>query len=577
METFYSFVVDKNPSFYYQGWIIANSLIKNSNISANKIIVNAVKGVDENWLQHFRNLGVNVVEIEAFGDKKFCNKVQQLENSIIEKADCLILLDTDMIVLKDIQEIADTEFVKGRIVGGPNPSIETISEIFKIAGLKNSAKKIKIEFHPKHKTFSNYFNGGLYVIPAKYIHKINQSWKNWILWLIENKILLEKSNKINNIDQVAFLLSIVELEIPTNSLNSQYNFPISANKPIFPRILHYHKKLNGAGLLQNVNQNNFELNKAINFANAFIIDEIKSYFPENFDETIQKIILSYFTDLEIETLNKTNLFLHIGTSKTGTKSIQKFLEYNRENLKSQTFLYPNYNDVFNRRSFVKALLNGDIKKITGFIKEIIKQTDSNTKNIIFSHEALYFQLFEYQYVSKNLLLALSSICQIKIIVFLRPQPDFIESLYKQYIINCPKKYPLSINKYIELEKTKLNLDYNKSLEIFENDFGIKTISIFNYNKNIISSFCNYLNFNNNNNDEFYIHTSISKKQTNIIKFFIPTIPNRLRKIFIRFISILPIKDNENRHFLTANERTEIAEKYEEGNQHIAKKHSVELR
>ncbi len=56
METFYSFVVDKNPSFYYQGWILANSLIKNSNISPDKIIVNAVKGVDEKWLEHFKNI-----------------------------------------------------------------------------------------------------------------------------------------------------------------------------------------------------------------------------------------------------------------------------------------------------------------------------------------------------------------------------------------------------------------------------------------------------------------------------------------------------------------------------------------
>jgi len=57
-KIYYSCLMDSKPTFYYQTWILINSLIKLAEITPQNIFLHHTPEVDTIVLDEFRNLGI---------------------------------------------------------------------------------------------------------------------------------------------------------------------------------------------------------------------------------------------------------------------------------------------------------------------------------------------------------------------------------------------------------------------------------------------------------------------------------------------------------------------------------------
>lgn len=164
------------------------------------------------------------------------------------------------------------------------------------------------------------------------------------------------------------------------------------------------------------------------------------------------------------------LYLHVGTPKTATSSIQKFLTENRKVLEKYGYCYPRsqhkYPGVNPRRNghflFGKVNENGQRckKKEALYYKEGIQQVASAFQlydNVILSDESIWYCL---SYFKKTLLEKLKEEAnrqqfQIKVIVYLRRQDAFLLSRWNQAIKqNTSFAATLSCDDYFAVEQQK---------------------------------------------------------------------------------------------------------------------------
>ena len=130
------------------------------------------------------------------------------------------------------------------------------------------------------------------------------------------------------------------------------------------------------------------------------------------------------------------LYLHIGTNKTGTTSIQNFLEKNSENLKSNGILYPDVGRLHGAHYIVSASLgfkaNPDAYKDilinpTSLKKKLLKEiNESKCKKIIISSEDFMLKTKDYKTVQDFF-----SGFDVRVIVYLRRHDEWWESAYIQ--------------------------------------------------------------------------------------------------------------------------------------------------
>ena len=244
--------------------------------------------------------------------------------------------------------------------------------------------------------------------------------------------------------------------------------------------------------------------------------------------------------------NKKTITIHIGTPKTGTTSIQEYLERNEEALykagclvpKTSRRVKPNHTllanycininriteiSIRNRIHTVKAL-----KKFRrNFPKELrteIKQFHGD--NVVFSSEQCYGRLTTAKELKKLKALFRGLDYQIKIIVYIREQTDMLCSLYSSEM-KQGKTYP--INGVSEFKKRAM-YDYNGKLKIWEEVFGIQNIvlRIFDkehlFEKDIISDFCHTIQIPRYKNEAIYRNTSLNAKQCEYLRIANPYIP-----------------------------------------------------
>ena len=274
MKINYSCVVDNHDKFKKQGWIWLNSLIALGGINPDNIWVHCVVGMDSEYIKKCEKIGANVEIIEPFGDKKYCNKLAQMSNAKLKDADVVILMDTDMIMLKNFEEqLVDLDCICGKIVDLPhNPPKHVIDEVYQIAGLTKTLPDYLTECEPSY-TYGANFNGGLYVIPRKYYDIIETDWQKWALWLLENGKPMYDAGKEAHIDQVSFSMTVQENELNIKYLNRAYNYPLPYDfgaDEDYPYILHYHDYVDADFLMALDYEPTGNIKKAVDTANGFI-------------------------------------------------------------------------------------------------------------------------------------------------------------------------------------------------------------------------------------------------------------------------------------------------------------------
>ena len=213
--------------------------------------------------------------------------------------------------------------------------------------------------------------------------------------------------------------------------------------------------------------------------------------------------------------------IHIGQSKTGTSSIQSFLAKNRQNLKSEGFLFPDvfYNqmplNVLEHNALADALA-GYMRYPNFTVRDYFEQFQRQAKEydchtIILSAESFFGapQIWRvpdedafwkaHELKIKNLSNFIQG-ADVQIIVYLRPQSYWFESAISHLVYI----EGLLGHKVYESDEQLFNflkphLDYRRIINIWCSAFSQEKISILPFdkeqfkNKNIIDDFCYQLN------------------------------------------------------------------------------------
>lgn len=196
------------------------------------------------------------------------------------------------------------------------------------------------------------------------------------------------------------------------------------------------------------------------------------------------------------------LYIHIGTPKTGTTSIQNFLLENEQELKKYGIAHPHmefgemkekYRVKRNGNFLVyKSELCGEEEERTreeqqyyrqGF--EVIKQEAKTADKIVVSDEAIWYRqnsrdMF-WQGVRKN---TKRAGCDLKVVVYLRRQDLFVQAVWNQsvkYVVRDSRNF----QRYLKSEALKSNnLDYYKTLIHIADCIGKENLIVRVYEKEI---------------------------------------------------------------------------------------------
>lgn len=206
------------------------------------------------------------------------------------------------------------------------------------------------------------------------------------------------------------------------------------------------------------------------------------------------------------------IFIHIGTTRTGTTSIQKFLAANRLHLQQQNLVFPtctktannailSYYATLNDAPYSKTHFwqKNEIIEFPGTLKaEIIPHIESG-KNIVFTNEALFKRLkTDEQFARLKSIFEPYKSHTIKIIVYLRRQDDHLISFHTTGI-RKGKKTTIDFNKIDD------DLFYDVMLDRFAHFFGKENLVVKIYDGNkfiegkLIKNFLNVLGVKPNEN------------------------------------------------------------------------------
>lgn len=219
----FSFIVDVDPKFAYQGYYLARSLIEHCVDGPGDVHVQFTADVPDDTRALFSALGCTRHSIERFGDGRYCNKLAQLANLHSLDFKIVVLLDTDMIAVGDIRPFLSATHLVAKPVDLPNPSVATLAEIAADAGMKMLPTAVSVDASDEV-TLSGNFNGGFYGIPKHICREVDAEWRRWALWLISNIEPLRKSGKEIHVDQVSMWLAVNMSGLPYRHAASNVNY-----------------------------------------------------------------------------------------------------------------------------------------------------------------------------------------------------------------------------------------------------------------------------------------------------------------------------------------------------------------
>lgn len=191
------------------------------------------------------------------------------------------------------------------------------------------------------------------------------------------------------------------------------------------------------------------------------------------------------------------VYLHIGTMKTGTSALQRFLDTNREYLKEQGFLYPRLElglpeqFFFRNGHFVvyyagrKNLLdqNVDQQEVIKMACRQLGELAENIENIVLSDELIWHYAAKKQDFWTELAESFRKInCDLKIILYLRRQDTFIESLYS-HAVKSNHKMAGEFSDYLKGNVVKkFVMDYDSGIKELERQLGRENLLIRIYDQ-----------------------------------------------------------------------------------------------
>jgi hypothetical protein len=216
-----------------------------------------------------------------------------------------------------------------------------------------------------------------------------------------------------------------------------------------------------------------------------------------FAKEIAELLKPSETSLEQPEALKLKLIIHAGTPKTGTTSLQIYLDKKQRKLRGKGILYPhNLEKAQNPTApkhqwFEKNLVTTHLANFLENVKNIISQVKEDTHTIILSSEGIYNCWWDFPEQSKDVLSELGKLFDIEIWVWFREPLAFIESYYKQCIRNpqvqgnpCYGK-DLSFAEMLDIPWFTQHLNYQGFVNECQTLFGENKVSVFNYQGDVV--------------------------------------------------------------------------------------------
>lgn len=196
-------------------------------------------------------------------------------------------------------------------------------------------------------------------------------------------------------------------------------------------------------------------------------------------------------------VKKLKLIIHAGTPKTGTTSLQTYLDKKQRKLRGKGILYPhNLDDIQNPNApkhqwFEKNLVTTNLHSFLANFKNILTQVTEDTHTIILSSEGIYNYWWDFPDASKAILHELGQLFDVHVWIWFREPLAFIESYYKQCIRNpqiqnnpCYGK-DLSFAEMLDIPWFSQHLNYQGFVTDCQTLFGENSVSAFNYQGDVV--------------------------------------------------------------------------------------------
>jgi hypothetical protein len=185
------------------------------------------------------------------------------------------------------------------------------------------------------------------------------------------------------------------------------------------------------------------------------------------------------------------IYLHIGSEKTGSTTLQRFLSLNRDNLESDGFTYfcgenqicysqGRYGHFPIVASFYAVtpdfISTAEHYENTTMLSSIQQELISESRHVILSCEHFSSRLTKVADLEK-LAEALRS-HEVSVVFYMRPQSELLWSAYSTAVLNG-RRTPLSVD---EINADNPYLNYYKLLDVWASVFGHHKIMVRDYKK-----------------------------------------------------------------------------------------------
>ena len=195
------------------------------------------------------------------------------------------------------------------------------------------------------------------------------------------------------------------------------------------------------------------------------------------------------------------LILHVGTPKTGTTSVQVYLDKKQRKLRSKGILYPNrfHNPNAPKHQWLERnLLSGSVERLVNNFTDIINHVEEQTHTVLLSSEGIYNYWWDFSRESKALLLELNNLFDVEIWVWFRDPLVFAESFYKQCLRNPQVNHISCYGRDLSFAEALANpwfsqhLDYIGFVNACDELFGKDSVSVFDCQTDTVKTVINRL-------------------------------------------------------------------------------------
>ncbi|MDE0053193.1 MAG: hypothetical protein OXT64_02925 [Gammaproteobacteria bacterium] len=507
----YSMVLDNVPAHPYQVENLLRTLETLGAVPREAVVVQCTDRVPESVKSGLAENGYTVVVIEPYLDRKYCNKIVQLDHFASREEDgCqgLFLFDSDTVVIAPL-DVPDPGRVWGKIVDFCNPPLSTLEKLFSAAGVA-LPPIVRCDWDVGDTIDSN-FNGGMLYIPMQAVAKLRAAWRRWAEFLFLHAELFPRPSEHDHVDQISFAMALASEGFSYGHLPANWNYPCHEERPVplsFEpdegiRVLHYHQCLDAFGMIAPVVSGDAACEAAVDRANAVILEPGSSIF---FDYYKRGLATRAVADIKPFPMSfhrallagkRRRLILHGGTPKTGTSALQWCLDANRSVLAERGFWYP---PPSNRREpkhqeLIGALMAADQSRFEGYVESSLSEMPSDTHTVILSTEGIFNHWWDLSPAAKGMLRGLADEFDFELCVWFREPESFAAALYAQYLRNpgtddSPDVYGRDID-FSEAMRDpwfRRHLDYLGFYYEAQALFGTERVRAFLFGSDTVSSF-----------------------------------------------------------------------------------------